>query len=570
MEAYRLTRALDGRWRVRVALRGHALLSHPMYNKGTAFTLEERAALGLEGLLPREVNGVDTQLRRVYQNVARKETPLERHIGLAALQDRNEVLFYRLLLEHVDEMLPLVYTPTVGQACQRYSHIFRRARGLWITPEDRGRVEQVLGNAPYDDVRLIVVTDNERILGLGDQGAGGMGIPVGKLSLYTVAAGIHPAHTLPISLDVGTDNEELLADPLYLGWRHPRLRGPEYDALVEEFVQAVRRRFPRVLLQWEDFKKANAFRLLDRYRKALPSFNDDIQGTAGVTLAAFYAGARATGLRPQEHRFMILGAGAAGIGIAWQLRAALERDGLSGEALTRAIVLIDSKGLLVDDGKVDEEHKRPFAWPPALAARYGLLGDERADLVAIIEATKPTVLVGTTGTAGVFDERVVRTMASHAEQPMIFPLSNPTDLAEGKPAELLSWSGGRALVATGSPFEPVVHEGRTRVISQANNVYVFPGLGLGVLVTQASEVTDALFTVAAKALAELVTSEDLARGALLPPVNDLRRVSRVVAVAVAHEAMASGLARRPLDPADVDKAIDDAMWFPDYPSYEPA
>jgi malate dehydrogenase (oxaloacetate-decarboxylating) len=358
MEAYRLTRGLDGRARVRVPVRSHALLSHAMFNKGTSFTLEERRTFGLEGLLPRDVNVIETQLRRVQQNILRKEEPLERYIGLAALHDRNEVLFYRLLLENMETMLPIVYTPTVGLACQRWSHIFRRARGLFITPEDRGRIEELLGNAPWDDVRLIVVTDNERILGLGDQGAGGMGIPIGKLAIYTVAAGIHPTQTLPISLDVGTDNRALLDDPLYLGHRHPRLRGPAYDALVEEFVQAVKKKFPRALLQWEDFKKANAFRLLDRYRQVLPSFNDDIQGTAAVTLSAFYAAARATNLPPKEHRFVILGAGAAGIGIAWQLRAALERDGLTGEALTRAIALMDSKGLLLEES-VDEHHKRP-------------------------------------------------------------------------------------------------------------------------------------------------------------------------------------------------------------------
>jgi malic enzyme len=568
MESYRFSKALDGRRRVRVPVRGHALLSHPTYNKGTAFSLEERATFGLEGLLPREVNGIEAQLERVYQNLARKDDPLERYIGLASLHDRNEVLFYRLLLDHMEEMLPLVYTPTVGLACQRYSHIFRRARGLWITPEDKGRVDAVLGNAPFDDVRLIVVTDNERILGLGDQGAGGMGIPVGKLAIYTVAAGIHPTQTLPISLDVGTDNRELLDDPLYLGWRHPRLRGREYDALVEEFVQAVMRRFPRVLLQWEDFKKANAFRLLDRYKRTLPSFNDDIQGTAGVTLAAFYAGARATGVRPQEHRFVILGAGAAGIGIAWQLRAALERDGLSGEALTKAIVLLDSKGLLLADGSVDEVHKEPFAWPVALAERHGLTGANRNSLLAVIEAVKPTVLIGTTGHAGVFNEAVVRAMAKHVARPMIFPLSNPTDLAEGKPAEIVPWSDGRALVATGSPFAPVTFGGRTSVVSQANNAYIFPGLGLGALVTQAREVTDFMFTAAAKALAELISEEDLARGALLPPVSDLRRVSRAVAIAVAHEVLSSGLARRPLEPEEVPAAVDDAMWHPDYPVYE--
>lgn len=568
MEAYRLTRTLDGRQKVRVPLRGHALLSHAMFNKGTAFTLEERARFGLEGLLPREANDIAQQLERVHDNIMRKPDPLERYIGVGALHDRNEVLFYRLLLEHLEELLPIVYTPTVGLACQRYSHIFRRARGLWITPEDRGRVHDLLGNAPWDDVRLIVVTDNERILGLGDQGAGGMGIPVGKLALYTVAAGIHPTQTLPISLDVGTDNKALLDDPLYLGWRRPRLRGKEYDALVEEFVQAVKRRFPRALLQWEDFKKANAFRLLDRYRKALPSFNDDIQGTAAVSLAAFYAAARVSGVPPHEHRFVILGAGAAGIGIAWQLRAALERDGLSGEALTRAIVLLDSKGLLLADGTVDEAHKEPFAWPLPLAQRHGLGPANRHDLVAIVEALRPTVLIGTTGHAGVFDERVVRTMAKHAARPIIFPLSNPTDLAEGKPAEIVPWTDGRALVATGSPFAPVTHAGQTRRVSQANNAYIFPGLGLGVLVAQASEVTDLMFTAAAQALARLVDERDLAEGALLPPVTKLREVSRAVAVAVVREARATGLARRPLEDAEVERAVDEAMWFPEYPEYE--
>ncbi|HET8645533.1 MAG TPA: oxaloacetate-decarboxylating malate dehydrogenase, partial [Vicinamibacteria bacterium] len=366
--------------------RGQALLRHPMYNKGTAFTQEERAAFGLEGLLPSAVFSIEQQARRAFRNIQRKDDPLEQYIGLAALQDRNEVLYYRVLLEHAEELLPIVYTPTVGRACQEFSHIFRRARGLWITPGHRGRIHEVLGNAPQSDVRLIVVTDNERILGLGDQGAGGMGIPVGKLALYTAGAGIAPWQTLPISLDVGTDNAQLRADDLYLGWRAPRLRGAEYDSLVDEFVQAVKSRFPRAVLQWEDFKKANAFRLLERYRHVLTSFNDDIQGTAAVAVAGMLAGVRATGTPLVEQRVVILGAGAAGIGIARLARETLRRAGLSGTALTKAIANLDSHGLVVDDQPIADEHKRPFAWPAGLAEEHGLGAGRPRGLLAVVEA----------------------------------------------------------------------------------------------------------------------------------------------------------------------------------------
>ncbi|HEY7923656.1 MAG TPA: oxaloacetate-decarboxylating malate dehydrogenase, partial [Vicinamibacteria bacterium] len=352
--------------------RGAELLHHPLYTKGSAFSRDEREALGLVGLLPYAVSGMEEQERRICDNIARKREPLEKYVGLAALQDRNEHLFYRVLQNHIEEFLPIVYTPTVGRACQEYSHIFRRARGLWITPEHRHHVKDVLKNAPFDDVRLIVVTDNERILGLGDQGAGGMGIPIGKLALYTAAAGIAPWQTLPISLDVGTDNQALLEDELYLGWRFPRLRGAEYTALVDEFVQAVRKTFPKALLQWEDFKKNNAFRLLDRYRGELPSFNDDIQGTAAVALAGMLTGARLTGKALRDQRIVIHGAGAAGIGIARLLRSALERAGLKGEALTAAIACLDSRGLLVDDTAIADAHKCEFAWPAALAEKRGL------------------------------------------------------------------------------------------------------------------------------------------------------------------------------------------------------
>ncbi len=565
MESYRTTIGTDGGPRVGCPHRGHALLSHSVYNKGTAFTVDERRALGLKGVLPPEVNTIEQQGQRAYQNLIRKPDPLERYVGLAALHDRNETLFFRVLADHMDELLPIVYTPTVGLACQRYSHIFRRARGLWITPDDAGKVEQVLQNAPFDDVRLIVVTDNERILGLGDLGAGGMGIPVGKLAIYTVAAGIHPTQTLPVSLDVGTDNVNLLADPLYLGHRGKRLRGPKYDALVDEFVHAVKKVFPKALLQWEDFKKANAFRLLDRYRQVLPSFNDDIQGTAAVTLAAFYAAGRATGTKPRDQRVVIVGAGAAGIGIAQQLRDAFARDGLAGEALGRAIVLLDSKGIL-QEGSIDEEHKRPFAWSAARIAAFGLAKDQLGSLVDVVRAVKPTVLVGTSGQPGVFDEAVCRAMAAACPRPAIFPLSNPTDLAEGKPAELQAWCDGRAVIATGSPFPPVTVHGKTTTVSQANNAYIFPGLGLGAIVAGAHRVTDTMFYAAARTLAGLVDAASLEQGRLFPPLPTIRSVSAHIAVAVANVAYEEGLATV-ARPDDLDATVRAAMYDATYPQH---
>src|SRR4051812_46504208 len=387
MERYRIETDAEGP-RVLVPYRGPQLLSQPMYNKSTAFTREERAAFGLDGLLPDAVSTMEMQAARVHGNIVRKDDPVERYIGLASLQDRNEHLFYRVLVDHLEEYLPIVYTPTVGLACQMYSRIFRRARGLWITPRQRGHVYEALGNAPYADVRLIVATDNESILGLGDQGAGGMGIPIGKLALYTAAAGIHPANTLPISLDVGTDNEELLADDLYIGWRHPRLRGEEYFSLVHEFVEAVRRRFPRAVLQWEDFRKGTAFALLDRYRKVLPSFNDDVQGTAAVALAGILAGSRLIGTALARHRIVILGAGAAGVGIARLLCEALERAGRRGADLRAAVAVLDSHGLVVEGEGPDEEYRRALAWPHELAAAHGLRPGH--DLLAVVRALHPT------------------------------------------------------------------------------------------------------------------------------------------------------------------------------------
>jgi len=569
MERYGLKSDPKGNPRVEVRYRGAPLLRHPMYTKGTAFTQEERTAFGLEGLLPHAVGTLEQQGRRVYANIVRKQDPLEKFIGLAALQDRNEHLFYRVLVDHIEEFLPIVYTPTVGRACQEWSHIFRRARGLWITPAHRGRIHEVLGNAPYDDVRLIVVTDNERILGLGDQGAGGMGIPIGKLALYTAAAGIHPARTLPISLDVGTDNQALLEDDLYLGWRFPRLRGPEYDSLVQEFVAAVKRRFPKALLQWEDFKKNNAFRLLDRYRKAIASFNDDIQGTAAVAVAGMMVGSRATGIPLTEQRVVILGAGAAGVGIARLIRDTLARAGLSGEALVTAIASLDSRGMLVDDQLIADVHKRDFAWPSALAARHGLGTGQPRDLEAVVRAVKPTMLIGTSGEPGTFTEPIIREMARHVSRPVVFPMSNPTSKSEAKPADIVAWTEGRALIATGSPFDPVAWDGRTITIGQGNNAFVFPGMGLGVLVSEAAEVTDAMFAAAAQRLADEVHTEDLVSGSLFPPVHDIRRVTASIAEAVVHEARDSGVGRVLAD-TEIPAAVRAAMWEPAYLPMDPA
>ncbi|MFI5380104.1 MAG: NAD-dependent malic enzyme [Tepidisphaerales bacterium] len=548
---------------VRVPYGGQELLNNPRYNKGTAFTPEERFAFGLEGLLPAQVSTIKQQVERSYRNIMGKTDPLERYVGLVALQDRNQTLFYRLMVEYVEEMLPIVYTPTVGLACQRFSHIYRRMRGLWITPQHRGRIDRVLSHAPSQDVRLIVVTDNERILGLGDQGAGGISISIGKVVLYTVGAGIHPSQTLPISLDVGTDNPLLLQDDLYLGWRQRRIRGKEYDDFVEEFVTAVQKRFPKALLQWEDFSKERAFALLDRYRHRLLSLNDDIQGTSAVGAAALVSGARATGTPLTEQRVVIVGGGAAGIGIARQFRNLLQKAGLAGDALRRAIVVLDSGGFLHTGRELTEPAKVDFAWPVEMATAQGLPMDRPNDLEAIVSAYKPTALIGVTGQPKMFTQAIVTNMARHVRRPVILPLSNPNSKAEADPADLIAWTEGRALVATGSPYDPVSWQGRTIRIGQANNVLVFPGVGLGSLITESREVTDGMFTAAAEELARIVTDEDLAAGSLFPRLRDLRRICGRIAQAVARQAASEGVGK-PV----TDEQVLAAMWNPEYPRME--
>jgi malic enzyme len=569
MERYESRPGPDGRPIVRVPYRGPALLAQSMYNKSSAFTRDERAAFGLTGLLPSAVSTMDQQARRVYGNIVRKTDALERYIGLAALHDRNEILFFRVLADHLEEFLPIVYTPTVGRACQEFSRIFRRAHGLWITPDHRGHVRDMLGHAPFADVRLIVVTDNESILGLGDQGAGGMAIPVGKLALYTAAAGIHPAQTLPISLDVGTDNQSLLDDDLYLGWRHPRLRGDAYDELVGEFVEGVCALFPHALLQWEDFRKGNAVALMERYRERLPSFNDDIQGTAAMAAAGVLASGRASGTALRDQRILILGAGAAGVGIARLLQAGLRLEGVQGDALFRALALVDIQGLVIEEPS-GEAFRRGLGWPAGLVKQAGLVPGEKQDLLEIVRALRPTVLIGVSGAAGAFREDVVRAMAAAVERPAIFPLSNPTSQAEATPVDLLRWTDGRALVASGSPFDPVALGDRKVRIGQGNNAFIFPGVGLGTLVAQARMVSDGMFAAAAARLAALVSPADLAAGSLFPPVSQLRPVTTQVAEAVVRRALAEGHARRALRDDEVAAAVASMQWEPEYPQLEPA
>jgi len=467
---------------------------------------------------------------------------------------------------HVAELIPIVYTPTVGDAAVKFSHLFRRGRGLWITPNHKGRIHQILSHVRNDDVRLIVVTDNERILGLGDQGAGGMVIPIGKLALYTLGAGIHPAFTLPISLDFGTDNEQLLNDPLYVGWRGRRLRGELYQELIAEFVDAVKRRWPAALLQWEDFKKTNAFALLDRYREELPSFNDDIQGTAAVTTAGVVSYCRAVGQKLEDQRFVFYGAGAAGVGIARLIRHKLEAIGLSGTDLHRRVVLLDSHGLVTEDRQDLEAYKRTVACPADLAHECGV--EAGADLVAVIEKMKPTVLIGTTGQPGVFTELVLKTLGTHAERPLVMALSNPTSMCEAIPADIAMATEGRALMATGSPFDPVAYGDLMLPVSQCNNVYIFPGVGLGAIAVKARVVTESMFGAAADALSVQVSDSDVAAGRMYPPLEDLRAITRLVATGVAAEAVRCGAAD-PMSEAEIEAALEAQVWDLRYPRLIP-
>lgn len=546
-------------------LAGLSVLHDPLRNKGTAFTPKEREALGLNGLLPAAFNTQDQQAERTWATLEQIEKPLDRYRELTSLQDRNEYLYYRVLMDHLQELMPIVYTPTVGAATQHFSRVFQRGRGLWITPDHIGRVQDILANATaHRDIRLLVVTDNESILGIGDQGAGGMAISIGKLSLYTAAAGIAPEQTLPISLDVGTDNPVLLDDPNYLGWQKPRLRGPLYESLVEEFVSAVKALFPKALLQWEDFRKSNALKLMERYRPQLLSFNDDIQGTGAVTLAGVMSALRIKQEPLREQRIVIHGAGAAGLGIAQQIKAALAAEGVERHRMHEHLALLDSRGLLVDDQDYADSYKRTLAWPASFAAAQNLGASDERDLTAVVNRYRPTVLIGTSGMPGVFDEQIARTMLAATPRPVILPLSNPTANTEAAPEDLLRWTSGSAIIATGSPFEPVTLNGQVYKIGQGNNVFIFPGLGLGSLRAEASAISDGMITAAAQALANAMTDEELESGLLYPDVSRLRAVTAQVAAAVAAAAVAEGLSS--LSAPSVD-AIEASMWEPVYPQF---
>ena len=545
-----------------VEVGGHLLLERPLFNKGTAFTEEERLEFGLLGLLPPVRETLEEQAARAYEAFGAKDSDLERHIYLRQLQDANETLFYRLLLDHMEEMTPVVYTPTVGLACERFSHIYRRPRGLFIAYPERDHIDAILENAASPQVEAIVVTDGERILGLGDQGSGGMGIPIGKLSLYTACGGVHPATTLPILLDVGTNNEERLRDPLYIGWRHERIAGAEYDDFVDAFVQAVRRKFPRVLLQWEDFAQPHAGPLLARYRDQLCTFNDDIQGTAAVAAGTLMSAVATVGGRLRDQRVAILGAGSAGCGIAEQLVAAMVEDGLSDAEARSRFFLVDRPGLLHDGLGGLRDFQKDLAQPKDRVASWAPAERRPIGLAEVVEHARPTILIGVSGQPGTFTEAVVRAMAAHAERPIIFPLSNPTSRAEATPADLIAWTDGRALVATGSPFANVSHGGRRFRIAQCNNSYVFPGMGLGVLASGARRVSDSMFMAAARALAEYTAARrDPDR--LLPPLAESRQVSRAIALAVAAAARREGLAE-PCGDEEAERLVDAKVWEPRY------
>jgi len=536
--------------------RGVAILHDPLLNKGTSFTEAERDALGLRGLLPPRVTTQTQQVERILSNIRRKATDLDKYTYLVSLQERNAALFYRVVMDHLSEMMPIIYTPTVGLACQKYALIFRRPQGLFISSQDRGKIREVLRNWPHADVRMIVITDGERILGLGDLGSCGMGIPVGKLSLYTACAGLAPEQCLPVMLDVGTNNQALRDDPLYIGLAQERLRGPAYDELVDEFVTAVQETFPKACIQFEDFGNTNAFRMLHKYRDRVCTFNDDIQGTAGVTLAGLYSTLRLTGGKLTDKKFLFLGAGEAGVGICDLIVMALMAEGLSEAAARDKCWLVDSKGLVIKSRTDLAVHKLPYAHDHAAMP----------DLLAAVEALKPTALIGVSGMPSSFTEPVVKAMGRLNARPVIFALSNPTSKAECTAEQAYTWTEGRAIFASGSPFPPFTLDGTTHVSGQGNNSYIFPGVGLGVIASESTRVTDEMFSVAAKTLASLVTEEDLAMGRVYPDLQRIREVSAKIAVAVAEVVYARKLTSMP-HPRDIAEYVLAQMYQPEYREY---
>lgn len=561
MKAFEKKIGSDGRPYLETELAGALLTRLPLLNKGTGFTPEEREQLGLGGLIPTHVSTLDEQVARAYANFGRLGSLLDKYVFLRELQDSSEVVFYALIDRHVEELLPIIYTPVVAEGVQQFSRIYRAPRGLVVNPENIDRIDALLENTALPEVQLIVATDNEGILGIGDQGLGGMAICIGKLSLYTVAAGIDPGVALPVDLDVGTNRQDLLDDPLYLGVRRRRMEGAEYEQFIEKFVRAFARRFPHALVQWEDFSKQKAFDVLERYRDVVPSFNDDIQGTGAVVLAGLLTAMRRSEQRLADQTFLVHGAGAGGIGVARQIVRGLQREGLS-EAQARArIFVIDSKGLVLADRRGMEQYKYELAQPPERVAGWKVAG-KIPSLLETIEQAKVTVLLGLSGQTRAFDEPVVRAVARNAKHPVVCALSNPTSSCEAEPKDVLEWSEGRAIVATGSPFPPVVRDGRVHVIGQGNNAFIFPGVGLAVLLAGARRVTDGMMTAAALALSEYCGGGSLEQG-LYPRVDRLKDASREVAVAVLRRIREEGLATRPL-PTDLNAFVEAQRWRPEF------
>jgi len=551
---------------VETALSGYELLNDPLLNKGTAFTDAERDEFDLHGLLPPHVAEVDYQVKRRLAAFRALDNDLQRYVFLRGLQDTNETLFYALLTRNVEEMMPIVYTPTVGRGCQVFSHIFRKPRGLFLSIPHQAAIRRILGNPRFDAIDAIVVSDGERILGLGDQGAGGMGIPIGKLALYSACAGLHPSTTLPILLDVGTDNREHLSDPIYIGWQHERVRGAAYDAFIESFVEAVCERWPHVLLHWEDFAIGNANRLLARYRDKLCTFNDDIQGTAAIAVGTLLSAIHVTGMPLTEQRVAVLGAGSAGTGICALLGQAMVEAGVPQTEVRRRFYLVDRDGLLVEGMAGLQPFQAALAQPRAALSGWVLQSPERITLADVVANARPSVLIGTSGQGSAFDEKLVRTMATHVRRPVIFPLSNPTDRAEATPRDLLAWTEDRAVIGTGSPFPPIRRDGGEFRVDQTNNAYVYPGIGLGAIAAKARHISDRMFLAAARTIAELSPAKRDPTANLLPPLVESRKLAFHVAVAVATAAQIDGVAEPTSDTA-LAAAISAKMWEPAYAVY---
>ena len=552
---------------MKTALTGPELLNNSRFNKGTAFTESERDTFALHGLLPPHVGNLEEQRLRRRNWLASLATPIEKYRFMRDLQDSNEALFYSLITQHVEETLPIVYTPTVGEACQQFSEIWRKPRGLFLSYPNKHRIEQIVSHPRYDPIRCIVVSDGERILGLGDQGAGGMGIPIGKMALYTALGGIRPEWCLPILLDVGTDNEERLADPLYIGWRNKRVRGAEYEDFVDRFVTAVKRRWPHVLLQWEDFAGGNAAKFLERYRNQLCTFNDDIQGTAAVATATLLSAINVTGLPLTQQRIAVLGFGGAGIGISQLIVSAMQDAGLSEKEAHSRFYALDRYGLIVEGGQGVRPEQEPFARRRAELSAWSVGDPKNTGLLDVMRNAKPTVLIGVSGQPGAFTEEAIRTMAKNVERPIVFPLSNPISRCEATPQQVVDWTESRALIGTGSPFPPASYQGRAVPFAQTNNSYIFPGLALGIISSRARRVSDAMIKAATLGLAELVPTRQDKQAGLLPPLKEIRAVSQSVARAVALRAIKNGAE---VDEPGLDQELAANFWEPVYEAYEHA